>query len=149
MPRTLRTIGLVLVLATTLSAQPEKQPVSVDLLITNATIVTMDADRRIIENGQLAIRGDEIIYVGPAKNEIPFPNGIQFKETIDAHGKLLLPGFINAHTHVPMSLFRGLKDDVTLDEDLVVVRDLQGDTRKRSPDGADAQGRLPVERDRR
>jgi len=116
MPRTLRTIGLVLVLATTLSAQPEKQPVSVDLLITNATIVTMDADRRIIENGQLAIRGDEIIYVGPAKNEIPFPNGIQFKETIDAHGKLLLPGFINAHTHVPMSLFRGLKDDVTLDD---------------------------------
>jgi 5-methylthioadenosine/S-adenosylhomocysteine deaminase len=116
MSRTRPTIGLVLILVTTLSAQPDKQPVSVDLLITNATIVTMDADRRIIENGQLAIRGDEIFYVGPAKNEIPFPKGIQAKEVIDAHGKLLLPGFINAHTHVPMSLFRGLKDDVTLDD---------------------------------
>jgi len=114
-----RKVLTIVLLTTPLSialAQSPKQSVSVDLLITNATIVTMDGDRHIIENGQLAIRGGEIFYVGPAKNEIPFPNGIQFKETIDAHGKLLLPGFINAHTHVPMSLFRGLKDDVTLDD---------------------------------
>src|SRR5690242_9183039 len=114
MSRTVMRFGLVLLLATT--AHPQKQAVSVDLLITNATIVTMDADLRIIENGQLAISGDEIFYVGPAKNKIPFPKGIQAKQTFDAHNKLLLPGFINAHTHVPMSLFRGLKDDVTLDD---------------------------------
>ena len=112
MPR--KWLVLLALIAYPILARPQKQPGSVDLLITNATIVTMDADRRIIENGQLAIRGDEIFYVGPSKNEIP--QDIQAKETIDAHNKLILPGFINAHTHVPMSLFRGLKDDVTLDD---------------------------------
>ena len=37
-------------------------------------------------------------------------------QTIDAKGKLILPGFINGHTHVPMTLFRGLHDDVTLND---------------------------------
>jgi 5-methylthioadenosine/S-adenosylhomocysteine deaminase len=114
--RTLVTLALLSVpLVATLTRSP-KQPVRVDLLITNATIVTMDRQRHLIENGLLATRGDEIFYVGPSKDEIPFPKGIQARQTINAHGKLLLPGLINAHTHVPMSLFRGLKDDVVLDD---------------------------------
>jgi len=54
--------------------------------------------------------------VSRENNEIPFRKGVIAKQTIDAHGKLLLPGLINAHTHVPMCLLRGLKDDVTLDD---------------------------------
>lgn len=90
-----------------------KQAVSVDLLVTGGTIVTMDPGRRIIENGEIAVRGDLIIAVGPAPL---FPKGILASEKIDARGKLILPGFINGHTHVPMTLFRGIHDDVTLDD---------------------------------
>jgi 5-methylthioadenosine/S-adenosylhomocysteine deaminase len=108
--------ALLALTASALAGQAQKQAVSVDLLITNATIVTMDADRHVIENGALATRGDQIIYASHENNEIPFPKGVIAKQTIDAHGKLLLPGLINAHTHVPMSLLRGLKDDVTLDD---------------------------------
>jgi 5-methylthioadenosine/S-adenosylhomocysteine deaminase len=96
-----------------LAQAPAKQPVSIDLLITNATIVTMDGERQIIENGQIAVRGDSIYAVG--KGPL-FPKGTQAKQTIDAKGALVLPGFINGHTHVPMTLLRGLHDDVTLDD---------------------------------
>ena len=92
-----------------------KQPVSVDLLITGGTIVTMDADRRVIENGFLAVNGDTIVSMGPS-SAMAYPKGLIAKQTIDAKGKLVLPGFINGHTHVPMVLMRGLIDDVTLDD---------------------------------
>ncbi len=99
-----------------LNAQtPAKQPVSVDLLITGGTIVTMGADRQVIENGFIAVRGDTIVSMGPNAG-MPFPKGVLAQQTIDAKGKLILPGFINGHTHVPMVLMRGLIDDVTLDD---------------------------------
>ena len=97
---------------------PSKQAVSVDLLITGGTIVTMDPSRRILEDGFIAVRGEEIVAVGSgASASLRFaPKGIDAKLTIDAHGKLILPGFINGHTHVPMTLLRGLRDDVTLED---------------------------------
>ncbi|MGC2287298.1 MAG: amidohydrolase [Candidatus Acidiferrum sp.] len=105
---------LVLLSAAKDSAQsPAEEAVGVDLLITNATLVTMDADRRIIEHGQIAVRGDSIYAVGRAPL---FPKGVQARQIIDAKGALVLPGFINGHTHVPMTLFRGLCNDVTLDD---------------------------------
>jgi len=84
-----------------------------DLLVTGGTVVTMNEGRTIIDDGALAIKGDSIIAVGPrsdieAKYAAP--------DTLNASGKLILPGFINGHTHVPMTLFRGLHDDVTLDD---------------------------------
>ncbi len=94
---------------------PAKQAVSYDLLITNATIVTMDSSRRIIENGTIAVRGDSIAFVGTALRE-QAPKGFMAKQTIDANGALVLPGFINGHTHAAMTLLRGLHDDVTLDD---------------------------------
>jgi 5-methylthioadenosine/S-adenosylhomocysteine deaminase len=98
-----------------LFAQAEtKQAVSFDLLVTGATIVTMDSQRHVIENGMIAVRGDTIIAVGPDPNKV-VPIGIA-KQTIDAKGKLIMPGLINAHTHIPMVLLRGLVDDVTLDD---------------------------------
>src|SRR5258707_6278577 len=97
---------------------PSKQPVSVDLLITGGTIVTMDPSRRVLEDGFIAVRGDEIVAVGSgASATLRFaPKGIDAKLKIDARGKLIIPGFINGHTHVPMTLLRGLRDDVTLEE---------------------------------
>jgi 5-methylthioadenosine/S-adenosylhomocysteine deaminase len=85
----------------------------VNLLINGGTIVTMDGDRLILEDGAVAVKGDVISAIG-------FRTDLEKKyiadQTIDARGKLVLPGFINGHTHVPMTLFRGLHDDVTLDE---------------------------------
>jgi 5-methylthioadenosine/S-adenosylhomocysteine deaminase len=87
----------------------------VDLLISGGTVVTMDADRRIIENGYVIIKGDTIVAVGEGLPRMP--NGPIFtKQSIEAKGALVLPGFINGHTHVPMTLLRGLHDDVTLDD---------------------------------
>jgi 5-methylthioadenosine/S-adenosylhomocysteine deaminase len=111
---------LVLVSATftalPLLAQSEvKEAVSVDLLVTGATIVTMDHERRVIENGAIAVRGDSIVAIGPRDASF-FPKGITAKQTIDAKGKLIMPGLINGHTHIPMVLLRGLVDDVTLDD---------------------------------
>jgi 5-methylthioadenosine/S-adenosylhomocysteine deaminase len=113
-----RTLSLLLCLAAgaRLSAQaPSKEAVNADLLVTGATIVTMDADRRVIEGGFLAVRGDSIVAVGE-QVAADFPKGLTAAKTIDARGKIVIPGLINGHTHIPMTLMRGLKDDVTLDD---------------------------------
>jgi 5-methylthioadenosine/S-adenosylhomocysteine deaminase len=95
----------------------EKRAVGFDLLVKNGTIVTMDSERRIIDNGVVAVRGDAIIFVGTESDfTLRYRKNTTAKQTIDARGKLVLPGFINGHTHVPMTLLRGLRDDVTLDE---------------------------------
>jgi 5-methylthioadenosine/S-adenosylhomocysteine deaminase len=94
---------------------PAKPANFVDLLITGATVVTMDADRRIIENGYVIVKGDAIVAIGEGLPQLP--NGPIFsKQTIEAKGALVLPGFVNGHTHAAMSLLRGLHDDVTLDD---------------------------------
>jgi 5-methylthioadenosine/S-adenosylhomocysteine deaminase len=122
MHRNLSWFSLVAVLAllsaaTSFAQAPAKEAVGFDLLVTNGTIVTMDADRRIIENGVVAVRGDSIVFVGTQSELLARAmKGVTARQTIDAKGKLVLPGFINGHTHVPMTLFRGLHDDVTLDE---------------------------------
>jgi 5-methylthioadenosine/S-adenosylhomocysteine deaminase len=85
----------------------------VDLLVTRGTVVTMDGQRRVIEDGAVAMRGDLIVAVGP-RAEIE--NRFEAAQTIDAHGALVLPGLINGHAHAAMSLFRGLADDLALDE---------------------------------
>ncbi len=87
----------------------------VDLLITGGTVVTMDPDRRIIENGYVIVKGDTIVAIGEGLPRMP-SGPIFTKQTIEAKGALILPGFINGHTHVPMTLLRGLHDDVTLDD---------------------------------
>ncbi len=101
-----------------ISPQEQAQPKPanfVDLLITGGTVVTMDVDRRIIENGYVIVKGDTIVAVGEGLPRMP--NGPIFaKQTIDAKGALVLPGFINGHTHAAMTLLRGLHDDVTLDD---------------------------------
>jgi 5-methylthioadenosine/S-adenosylhomocysteine deaminase len=94
-----------------LTAQIRKE--QADLLITGGTVVTMDVSRAILEDGAVAVKGDIIVAVG-RRSELE--TRYTAKQIIDAKGGLVLPGFINGHTHVPMTLFRGLHDDVTLNE---------------------------------
>lgn len=84
-----------------------------DLLIAGGTVVTMDGQRRVIDDGAVAIRGDSIVAVG-SRAEIE--SSFEALKTIDAHGALIMPGLINGHAHAAMSLFRGLADDLSLDD---------------------------------
>jgi 5-methylthioadenosine/S-adenosylhomocysteine deaminase len=86
---------------------------SVDLIVSGGIVVTMDSGRTIVHDGSVAVKGDSIVAVGP-RAEIE--RKYTCAQVIDARGRLLLPGFINGHTHVPMTLFRGLHDDVTLND---------------------------------
>ncbi len=84
----------------------------VDLLLTNALVLTMDEAMHQYEKGALAITGDKIVAAG---EEADLRKLYQPAETIDCDGKVLMPGLVNAHTHVPMTLLRGLADDLRLD----------------------------------
>ncbi len=74
-------------------------------------VIAMDAQRRVIENGAIAIRGDRIVAVG-TKAEID--RRFQPKERLDRPDALLAPGLINTHAHAAMSLFRGIAEDMRL-----------------------------------
>jgi 5-methylthioadenosine/S-adenosylhomocysteine deaminase len=84
-------------------------PPEVDLLIRGATVVTMDAEERVLSGGSVAIRGDRIEAV--LDSTAPLPPA---RETIDAAGHLVIPGLINAHGHAAMTLLRGIADDLRL-----------------------------------
>lgn len=75
--------------------------------------MTMNPERRIIENGAVAIKNGKIVAVG---NSSEIVRQYQSKQIIDATGKAIIPGLINTHTHIPMTLFRGLADDLELSE---------------------------------
>src|SRR5512140_2637406 len=85
---------------------------TVDVLLFNAHILTMDEDMSQYPQGAIAITGDSIVAVGPENQITSEYTGAQ---RIDCGGKVLLPGLVNAHTHVPMTLLRGLADDLRLD----------------------------------
>ena len=106
----LPTLALFSVVSAAFAQTAKKE--KVDLLVAGGMVVTMDGERRILEDGAIAARGDAILTVGP-RDEIE--GKYEGAQRIDARGKLVLPGLINGHTHVPMTLLRGLKDDVTLD----------------------------------
>ena len=84
----------------------------VDLLLINAHILTMDEDLHQYDPGGIAIKGKAIVGVGP---ESEIKENYAANEIIDCAGKILMPGLVNAHTHVPMTLLRGLADDLRLD----------------------------------
>ncbi|HKF01714.1 MAG TPA: amidohydrolase [Candidatus Sulfotelmatobacter sp.] len=103
-------LGVISLFCVSVFAQ-QKQ--NADLIVTHGIVVTMDGTRAIYQDGAVAVRGDSIVAVGP-REEVE--SRFQAAQAIDARGGLVLPGFINGHTHVPMTLFRGLHDDVTLND---------------------------------
>jgi len=84
----------------------------IDLILTNAIVLTMDEDFHQYESGAVAVHGASIIAVGSADD---ITGSYDAKETIDCGGKVLMPGLINAHTHNAMTLMRGIADDLRLD----------------------------------
>lgn len=86
---------------------------TINILIKNGIIVTMDSQRRIIDGGAIAIENDKIIDIGPSQD---LEKKHHANETIDAAGMLVLPGLINAHNHTGISLARGVGDDLDLME---------------------------------
>ncbi len=92
---------------------PPAHPLAVDTLIINATAVTVNANNEVFLDAAIAIDSGLIVDLGPATRL-----GQKYKatRTIDARGAIVLPGFVNLHAHLPMTLLRGWADD----------RDLQG-----------------------
>ncbi len=83
-----------------------------NLLLVNALVLTMDEEMHQYEPGAVAISGDSILAAG---SEADIRKEFTGKQIIDCGGKVLMPGLVNAHTHVPMTLLRGLADDLRLD----------------------------------
>lgn len=84
----------------------------IDQLIVNAIVVTMDEDYRILQDGAIAIKDDEIVAIGESDQ---ITASYESDRVLDCAGQALIPGLINAHTHAPMTLLRGLNDDQRLD----------------------------------
>jgi 5-methylthioadenosine/S-adenosylhomocysteine deaminase len=103
-------IFLLLAVANTLAAQSKTR---VDLIITRGTVVTMDAARHVYSDGAVAVRGDAIVAAG-SRNDIA--SRYDAARTIDAHDEIVMPGLINGHQHAAMALFRGLADDLALND---------------------------------
>ncbi|QCX75432.1 Atrazine chlorohydrolase [Streptomyces sp. YIM 121038] len=83
----------------------------IDLLVHGGDVLTVDASGTVVSDGAVAVRAGEIVAVGPAEH---LRARYAPAEEIDARGCLVLPGLVNTHTHLAMTLLRGTADDVTL-----------------------------------
>ena len=109
---TLSTIALLVTLCAA-ACNREAQPGAArktDLLVSNGHVLTMDSSFREFRPGFVAITGDKITAVGPMSDAGQFAAA----QTINAAGKVVMPGLINTHTHAAMTLFRGLGGDSRL-----------------------------------
>ena len=104
----LRTCACLLAAAAVAAHTPQRQ---VSLVVTHATVVTMDAANRVLTDGAVAIDGREIVAVGESG---AIERDYRAAQSIDAGGDVVMPGLINTHTHAPMVLYRGLADDLAL-----------------------------------
>lgn len=98
---------------TGLTEDERNQKMENDILIHNGLLLTMEQWLPVIEDGAVLIRGSQIFDCGPGK-ELDLAL-VHHDNRIDAEGGIIMPGLVNCHTHVPMSMFRGLADDLPLD----------------------------------
>jgi 5-methylthioadenosine/S-adenosylhomocysteine deaminase len=106
-PLSLRAATVLLLFVLTASAAP------VDWIWSARYLITEDPSHRVIDNGAVAITGDRVVAVG-TRAEIDA--GYQPKQRLDRPGAILAPGLISTHTHAAMSLFRGIADDLRLQD---------------------------------
>jgi 5-methylthioadenosine/S-adenosylhomocysteine deaminase len=81
-----------------------------DILFTDITLITMDDAKPVLKHGYVGIQGGKVSYVG---DKVPSESAIS---VINGSRRLLMPGLINSHSHLPMSLLRGYADDYSLQE---------------------------------
>ncbi|MCF2152915.1 amidohydrolase family protein [Photobacterium carnosum] len=103
-----KTLLAVSLAATSLISTSAYAIENVDLLIKNATVLTMDQDKTVFDNGLVAVKGNKIYAVTDGSNISEY----KAIKTIDANGDIVMPGLINAHTHASMTVFRSMADDV-------------------------------------
>lgn len=111
--------------------------VTVDTLVTNGLVVTMDPEGTLFDNGFIAIKQGRIVALGEAARAGDY----RAAETVDARGRAVLPGLVNTHTHVAMTLFRGLADDLEL-QDWLMNHIFPAEARNLSPEFVAAGTRL-------
>ena len=80
------------------------------ILITNATVVTVDETHRVIENGAVYVEKDRIAAVGDA--HVLGEQYSNAETVVDGNGKVVMPGFVSAHNHVGYAVFRGRAEDI-------------------------------------
>src|SRR6266498_3262933 len=106
-------IFFALIFLTPSEMMAQRRKTTVDIIIKGGTIVTMDGSHRVIEQGAVAVKNGRIVEVGKLAE---IDRNYAAREVVNATGKVVIPGLINGHTHVPMTLFRGLADDLDLQE---------------------------------
>ena len=84
----------------------------VDWLLTGGLVLTLDEENRQFEPGAVAVRGAEIVAVG-AQAEVA--SAVDPVEILDVSGTVVMPGLVNAHSHIPMTILRGVADDMPLE----------------------------------
>ncbi|HEY8226620.1 MAG TPA: amidohydrolase [Pyrinomonadaceae bacterium] len=104
---------LVAVLPTAAQRNRSRRMTPVDLLVLNGTLVTMDKNHSVIQDAGIAVSGGRILAVGSSKD---LTSRYTARQRVNASGKTIIPGLINGHTHIPMTLFRGLADDLDLQD---------------------------------
>jgi len=104
---------IAMVTSNTFNAAAQNRQERVDLLVLGGTIVTMDSARQVIDDGGIAVRAGRIVAIG---SRVQIEARYTSRQRVNATGKLITPGLINGHTHIPMVLFRGLADDLDLQE---------------------------------
>jgi len=104
---------IAMVTSNTFNAAAQNRQERVDLLVWGGTIVTMDSARQVIDDGGIAVRAGRIVAIG---SRVQIEARYTSRQRVNATGKLITPGLINGHTHIPMVLFRGLADDLDLQE---------------------------------
>ena len=88
-----------------------RQVTAVSLVVSSGIIITVDGNRRILNPGSIAINGNAIVAIDTPAN---IAARYQAADTIDATGKVVMPGLINTHTHAAMVMYRGLGNDLAL-----------------------------------
>ena len=84
----------------------------------NAVVITVDADDTVIRDGAVAVTAGRIVAVGPSAE---LARTVDAADVVDARGGILMPALVNTHTHLAMTLFRGIADDRDLQSFLDVV----------------------------
>ncbi|MGR5148085.1 amidohydrolase [Photobacterium alginatilyticum] len=103
-----KTLIAVSLAATSLASTSALALEKVDLLIKNATVLTMDQEKTVFDNGLVAVKENKIFAVTDGSDVKDYLAA----KIIDANGDIVLPGLINTHTHVSMTVFRSMADDV-------------------------------------
>ena len=90
---------------------PDAGPNDADLVVVADLVVTVDDRDRVLERGAVAVRDGRIVHVGPASEVLA---AAPHAERVELAHHLLMPGMVNAHTHLSMTMFRGFTDDLDL-----------------------------------